>query len=173
MTQTSGPMSASILSEFESEWANTRKLIALAPEAKAAWKPHAKSMSLGDLVTHLANIPTWVERTLRATELDLAPPGGPSWTPPKFDSIAATLERLDKSLAQARACIASTSDADFAVPWTLKKGGQALFTLPRGACLRSFVLNHMIHHRGQLTVYLRLCDVPLPQVYGPTADFAL
>lgn len=170
MTKTSGTISAVFLAEFDGEWANTRKLIALAPPAKAAWKPHAKSMSLGDLVTHLSNIPTWVERTLRASELDLAPPGGPGWTPPKFDSIAATLERLDQSLAQARACIAATSDAEFGVPWTLKRGGQALFTLPRSVCLRSFVLNHMIHHRGQLSVYLRLCDVPLPQIYGPTAD---
>jgi uncharacterized damage-inducible protein DinB len=166
----SGSIAPAIVAEFDGEWANTRKLIALVPPAKAGFKPHAKSMSLSDLVTHLSNIPTWVERTLRATELDLAPLGGPGWTPPKFDSVAATLETLDRNLQSARACIAATSDAEFAVPWTLKKGGTTLFTLPRVVCLRSFVLNHMIHHRGQLTVYLRLCDVPLPQVYGPTAD---
>lgn len=159
-----------ILAEFDPEWANARQLVALAPEARASWKPHAKSMSLGDLVTHLSNLPTWVERTLRATELDLAPPGGPQWTPPKFESMKATLATLDKNVAAARECIATTGDADFDVPWTLKKAGVALFTLPRSACLRSFVMNHMIHHRGQLTVYLRLCDVALPSTYGPTAD---
>lgn len=159
-----------ILAEFDPEWASTRKLVALAPQARAEWRPHAKSMTLGGLVTHLANLPTWVERTLRASELDLAPPGGPAWTPPTFQSVAATLATLDRNVAAARECIATTGDADFDVPWTLKKAGVALFTLPRSACLRSFVMNHMIHHRGQLTVYLRLCDVALPQVYGPTAD---
>lgn len=169
MTKT-GHLAAAFLAEFDHEWATTRTLVALAPPAKLAWKPHSKSMSLGDLVTHLTNIPTWVERTLRLTELDLAPLGGPAYVPPKVQSVADTLKAFDANVSAARAVIAATNDADFHVPWTLKKGGVALFTLPRAACLRSFVFNHMIHHRGQYTVYLRLCDVALPSVYGPTAD---
>jgi uncharacterized damage-inducible protein DinB len=140
------------------------------PEAKTGFRPHPKSWTLGELGTHLANIPTWTLGTMNATELDLAPPGGPAWKSPTFESAAATLNMLDRNVRAARECLAKASDADFLVPWTLKKGGQALFTLPRIACVRSFILSHMIHHRGQLTVYLRLCDVPLPSIYGPTAD---
>ena len=165
-----GTIRQGLLPEFEQEWANTRKLIAAAPEAKGAWKPHAKSMSLGDLAMHLASILTWVPATLKATELDLAPPRQPEKMPPKFVSMADTLQTFDENLAVARACLAGASDADWMVPWTLKKSDVPLFTLPRVACVRSFVMNHMIHHRGQLSVYLRLCDVPLPSMYGPTAD---
>jgi uncharacterized damage-inducible protein DinB len=108
--------------------------------------------------------------TLRRDELDLAPPGGPEFTPPRFESPAATLSTFDANVRQGREALAAASDRDLLAPWTLKKGGETLFTLPRVACLRSFVISHGIHHRGQLTVYLRLCDVPLPPVYGPTAD---
>ena len=140
------------------------------PGDPADWKPHAKSHSLGDLGLHIANLIHWTSRTLEATELDLDPPGGPGWTPPKFESVAATLAVFDHNAAAARAALAKASDADMLVPWSLKSGGHVIFTMPRVACLRSFVMNHLIHHRGQLTVYLRLCDVPLPSVYGPTAD---
>jgi uncharacterized damage-inducible protein DinB len=167
------PIAQTFLPELEHECATTRKLIALCPEQHAAWKPHSKSMALGGLALHLANILTWAPRTVQLTELDLAPPGGPPWTPPKFESIARTLSIFDANLAAARSAIAATSDAEMQVGWTLKKAGVPFFTLPRFACLRSFVLSHQIHHRGQLSVYLRLLDVPLPQVYGPTADAPL
>jgi uncharacterized damage-inducible protein DinB len=104
------------------------------------------------------------------TELDLNPPGGPSFTPPDFGSTTGTLARFDDNVKKAREAIAAASDADFMVPWTLKNHGHVIFTLPRVAVLRSFVVNHIIHHRGQLSVYLRLRDVPLPSIYGPTAD---
>ncbi|MBI5362275.1 MAG: DinB family protein [Planctomycetes bacterium] len=165
-----GTIHQNLLPELDQEWATTRRLVAVAPPAKTDWRPHPKSMSLGDLVTHLANIPTWVPLTLMATELDLAPPGGPPWVPPKFTSGQDALKTLDANVQGARACILAASAADWSVPWTLKKGGVALFTLPRAACIRSFVMGHMVHHRGQLSVYLRLCDVPVPAVYGPTAD---
>jgi uncharacterized damage-inducible protein DinB len=162
----------SVLPEFDNEMATTRVMLARAPEDKAGWKPHPKSYSLGDLVTHLANLPSWTPLTLNETELDLNPPGGPAWTPPTYQGREACLATFDRNVSQARECIAKTSDAEFLVPWTLKSGGQVAFSLPRVVVLRSFVLNHVIHHRGQLSVYLRLNEVPLPSVYGPTADEA-
>jgi len=164
------PIRDSLLPELDQELATTRKLLAAVPEAKTAFRPHAKSWTLGELSLHLANLLTWLPSTLKATELDLSPPGGQPFTPPRFESAAATLRMFDETSRAARAALASASDAELMVPWTLKRSGQALFTMPRLACVRSFVMNHLIHHRGQLTVYLRLCDVPLPPVYGPTAD---
>ncbi len=160
----------SLLPELDQELATTRKLLELVPEAKTSFRPHQKSWTLGELSLHLANLLTWLPSTLKATEVDLDPPGGPRFVPPKFESAAATLEMFDETARAARSALAAASDAELMVPWTLKKRGQAMFTLPRVACVRSFVMNHLIHHRGQLTVYLRLVDVPLPPVYGPTAD---
>jgi uncharacterized damage-inducible protein DinB len=162
-----------LLPELDQELASTRKLLAAVPEEHTGFRPHARSWTLGELSLHLANLLTWLPSTLTSTELDLAPPGGPAWTPPTFESAAATLALFDRNAKGARAALAEATDADLTVPWTLKKGGQALFAMPRVACVRSFVMNHLIHHRGQLTVYLRMCDVPLPSVYGPTADEAL
>jgi len=160
----------SLLPELDHELATTRSVLAVVPEAKTAFRPHAKSWTLGELSLHVANLLTWLPSTLRSTELDLSPPGGPAFTPPRFESAAATLKMFDETSRAARAALAAASDAELLVPWTLKKSGQVMFTMPRLACVRSFIMNHMIHHRGQLTVYLRLCDVPLPSVYGPTAD---
>lgn len=160
----------SILPEFDHETATTRTLLERVPEGKAAWKPHAKSMSLGELAIHVASIPLWAKTTLRDTEFDVNPPGGPSYKPPTFGSTAQMLATYDEAVKAARALLASTSDAEFMTPWALKNGGKTIFSLPRAGVLRSFVLNHAIHHRGQLSVYLRLLDVPLPSIYGPTAD---
>ena len=163
----------SLLPEFDQEVATTRTLLTRIPEDRTGWRPHAKSWTLGELGLHLGNLLSWTRPTLEGTELDLEPPGGPTWTPPTFESAARNVEVFDGNAADARAALAATSDADMMVPWTLKKAGEAMFTLPRVACIRSFVMNHLIHHRGQLTVYLRQCDVPLPPVYGPTADEAM
>jgi len=163
----------SLLPEFAHEMATTRKLLGLVPAAHAHWKPHPKSTSLGELAMHLGNIPSWTAATLQQTELHLNPPGGPAWTTPKFESVAMLLQAFDDNVAAGQAAIAAASDTDFMVPWTLKNAGEVVFTLPRIATLRSFVISHMIHHRGQFTVYLRLRDVPLPSVYGPTADVTL
>ncbi|MEP7220609.1 MAG: DinB family protein [Bacteroidota bacterium] len=160
----------SILPEFDQEMANTRKLLTIVPEEHASWKPHEKSASMGGLALHLANIPTWTGFTLTKTELDLKPADGGGFVPPTYTSMADTLEQFDKNVADARATIASTSDEEMMVPWTLMQGEHKVFTLPRVAVLRSFVLSHSIHHRGQLDVYLRLKDVPLPGIYGPSAD---
>jgi len=159
-----------LLPELDQELAATRRVLAVVPESKVAFRPHPKSWTLGELALHVANVLTWLPMTLRSTEFDLSPPGGPTFVPPKFESAAATVRVFDENARAARAALAEATDAALAVPWTLKRHGEALFTLPRVACVRSFVLNHHIHHRGQLTVVLRLCDVPLPPIYGPTAD---
>jgi len=164
------PIRDSLLPELDHELATTRLVLAAVPESKTAFRPHPKSWTQGELALHVANVLTWLPLTMKRTELDLAPPGGPAFVSPKFESQAATLKFFDETSRAARAAVASATDDDFLVPWTLKRSGQVLFTAPRLRCVRSFVMSHMIHHRGQLTVYLRLCDVPLPPVYGPTAD---
>jgi len=160
----------SLLPEYDHEMATTRKVLARLPAEKYGWTPHPKSMTLGALASHLVEVPSWVTPTLTRTELDLNPPGGPAYAPPTFASVAELLAAFDANVKQGRAALAATSDADFMVPWSLKSDGQALMTLPRIAVMRSFVMNHLIHHRGQFTVYLRLRGVPLPQTYGPSAD---
>ncbi|MCB1054325.1 MAG: DinB family protein [Acidobacteria bacterium] len=159
-----------LLSELESEAATTRKLLELCPEDQAGWKPHAKSFSLGDLALHLSNIPGWTTSTLAGTELDLAPPGGGGFKPPEFESMTAVLDGFDANVRGAIDALGKASNEDLGVGWSLKNAGETLFTMPRMAVLRVWVLNHLIHHRGQLSVYLRLLDIPLPSIYGPTAD---
>jgi len=164
-------LSDMLLPEYDQEAATTRRLLERVPAQDAAWKPHPKSYALGDLAVHVATLPWWLEVTLTTTELDLDPPGGGAgFTPASFTTVEALLAYFDRNVAAGRAALAKMSDADLAVPWTLKNAGQAIFTLPRAAVVRSFVLSHLIHHRAQLGVYLRLRDVPLPPSYGPTAD---
>jgi len=162
-------LSTTLLPEFDQETANLRRTLERVPDEKLDWKPHPKSMSLGGLATHLANMLTWVNHTLEASELDMAP-GGKPLKAAELRSRAGILAAFDANSAAAHRALAGASDATLAGPWSLLAGGKTLLTLPRTACLRSFVLNHMIHHRGQLTVYLRLLDVPLPALYGPSAD---
>jgi uncharacterized damage-inducible protein DinB len=163
------PMSQALLPEYDHEMANTRKALERVPEDKFGWKPHQKSMSLGRLATHLAELTGMVPTALASESFDFAPPGS-SYQPKTAASRAELLELFDKNVATARAAIGSASDAQLMAPWTLLIGGKALFTLPRIAVLRSMVMNHMIHHRGQLAVYLRLNDLPVPALYGPSAD---
>jgi hypothetical protein len=163
------PIAQSLLPEFEHEMATTRALLERVPEDRAAWKPHARSTGLGALAAHVAFLPSMAPRAIALDELDMSPPGRP-YTPPGFTSTAALLADFDRHVADARAAIAGAADGHLMLPWSLKNAGRTIFTLPRVAVLRSFVLNHIIHHRGQLSVYLRLLDVPLPSIYGPTAD---
>jgi uncharacterized damage-inducible protein DinB len=153
------------LPEFDHEIATTRKLIALIPPADANWKPHEKSSTIGSLGLHLTRLLTWVEIALHGTEFEAKQ--GP---PLSFDSTEAVLAMFDENAKVAREAIASSSDDDFKVMWTLSAGGRKIVSMPRASVIRSFVLNHLIHHRGQLSVYLRLRDIPLPSIYGPTAD---
>jgi len=159
-----------MLPEFEQEMATTRKVLERIPADKLDWQPHNKSWPMGDLATHLCNLPEWVGITLKQDSFDLAPPGGEPPRAKPVESHAEILTRFDQAVTAARALLAEAGDEQLRQPWTLLRGGQALFTLPRVAVLRGFVLNHMIHHRGQLSVYLRLNDVPVPSIYGPSAD---
>lgn len=160
----------SILPEFDHETATTRTLLERVPADKADWKPHAKSMSLGQLAMHIANLPVWASIALERKEFDTSPPGGGRVTSPPLESASHLLQTYDDHVSAARALLARTTDAEFMVQWTLKTGGKSMFSMPRIAVFRSFVLNHAVHHRGQLSVYLRLLDVPIPNIYGPTAD---
>jgi uncharacterized damage-inducible protein DinB len=156
-----------LLPEFDQEMSATRKLLERVPESLADWKPHQKSRSLGDLATHVANIPAMMRVVIKQDEL-ISP--DPSVRPPKFTTTAALVEFFDKNVKIAREALTGVPDSRMALPWTLKFGDKTIFTRPRSAVVRSFVISHHIHHRGQLGVYLRLQDVALPSAYGPTAD---
>jgi uncharacterized damage-inducible protein DinB len=163
-------LAESLLPEFDQEMASTRKALERVPEAKLAWRPHEKSWEMVELATHLINLPTWMASTINQDSLDFAPPGEEPLRDEAIPSVGAGLERFDKNVAEARAALAGCSDEKLMQPWTLLAGGQEIFTMPRIAVLRSFVMSHMIHHRAQLGVYLRLNDLPVPPMYGPTAD---
>jgi uncharacterized damage-inducible protein DinB len=160
------PMVDALLPEFDHEMTTTRKLLERVPDDRLAWKPHAKSMSIGGLATHLSNLPWWGQVTLKDTEFDLAT------FPNQADatSRAQILETFDRHVAATRALLTGKSDAELMVPWALKRAGQTIFSQPKASVWRSFVLSHVVHHRGQLSVYLRLLDVPVPSIYGPSAD---
>lgn len=161
----------SILPEFKHEMTNTRRVLERVPEAHAAWKPHAKSYSLGELALHIANIAAWAPVTIKDDELDFDKANNQASIFPRvFTTREALLAVFDKNMSEAVDAISSASDDVMRNSWTLKSRGKVVFSLPRVAVLRSFVMNHLIHHRGQLTVYLRMKDVPLPAIYGNTAD---
>lgn len=159
-----------ILPEFDMEMNNTRRTLERVPDDKFSWKPHAKSGTLGWLAGHVANLPIWGVMTMKQDSLNLAPAGGSPPVMPKPANRKELLEVFDKNRADARAALAAADDAAYAKPWALLMGDKELFREPRAAVLRRMVLNHMIHHRGQLTMYLRLLDVPVPGLYGPSAD---
>ncbi|HEV7682671.1 MAG TPA: DinB family protein [Pyrinomonadaceae bacterium] len=163
-------ISESMLPEFDNEMANTRKTLERVPLEKSDWKPHEKSMAMGGLATHLSNIPTWVGYTIGQDSLDLAPEGKPMPPMEIIKSQEELVATFDANVAKARAAIAGASDADLFKPWSLMMNGNTLMTLPKVAVLRSFVMNHLIHHRAQLGVYLRLNDIAVPSIYGPSAD---
>lgn len=164
-------MSAQLLPAFDQIIDGTRRQLAAIPGDRLEWRPHEKSFTIGELGTHLANLPMWTMATLGRDEFDVAPPGEEPPRQPPLESTHAILALLDENAAAARDAIEAASDEALMKGWTLLSGGEALFTQPKVAVLRTFVMDHMIHHRGQLTVYLRLLDVPVPQTFGPTADF--
>lgn len=153
-----------LLAELEQEMPTTRRLLERVPSDKGQWKPHPKSFALGHLAQLVATMPGWLTRTVAGTEINLA--GGPGYSFEKTETLVAL---FDRNVSEARAAIAKSKDSDYNVSWSLKMGDQVLFTAPRGTVVRQHI-NHLCHHRGQLTVYLRLIDVPIPSIYGPTAD---
>lgn len=164
------PIRDALLPEFDHEMATTRRLLERVPDGQPEWRPHPKSSPLGRLSTHIAELPGWVVNTITRTELDLAPPDGKAWTPLILGATREVLALFDRNVAEARAALAAADDVAFAVGWSLKMGPRVIFTQPRAAVYRSFVMSHLIHHRAQLGVYLRLLGVPVPGSYGPSAD---
>jgi len=161
----------SMLAEFDQEMQNTRKVLERVPDEKWGWKPHEKSGTLGWLAGHVATLPGWATMTINTEEFDYAPLNGKSsYQQPKTDNRKELLAAFDKEAADARAALASVSDQEIMKTWKLLAGGQEIFAMPRIACIRGMVMNHLIHHRAQLTVYFRLLNVAVPGLYGPSAD---
>jgi uncharacterized damage-inducible protein DinB len=157
-----------LLPELEQEMATTRRVLERVPDDKLAWKPHDRSASMGDLASHIVNMIKWTDTTMNQTEFDMG-----SVSPEEVNQTAKSRAELlawfDANAATAKQALAK-SDADYFVPWTLKRGDTVFFTMPRYTCMRSFCLNHIVHHRAQLSVYLRLNGIPVPAMYGPSAD---
>jgi uncharacterized damage-inducible protein DinB len=153
-----------LVAEFDREMGPTRKLLERVPGDKGPWKPHAKSMALGHLALLVATMPGWLTNMAHGVDIDLATAGGYS-----FQKTESLLEQFDKLVKEAREALAGFKESDYSLPWKLKMGEKVLLTDERGMVIRQ-TINHLCHHRGQLTVYLRLIDVPIPQIYGPTAD---
>ena len=157
-----------LLPEFDHEMATTRKLLERVPEDKFDWKPHARSFSLGALAAHVATLPMWGTDTLTRSEVNIGSTPPPAAPPSKSELLAS----FDRNVATARAELVNKTDAEMTAMWSLMRGTQTIFSMPKAVVWRSFVLNHLVHHRGQLSVYLRLLDVPVPSMYGPSADEA-
>jgi uncharacterized damage-inducible protein DinB len=159
-----------LLPEFDQEMASARKVLERAPEDKWEWQPHPKSHTIGWNANHLAEIPGWVEGTLNQSSWEIAPTDGPRYQSPDFKTRQDVLDLFDRNVAAARAAIAAVKEESLDETWSLLHGGKPLFTMPRRAVIRSFVMDHLIHHRAILCVYLRLNDVPVPGMYGPSGD---
>lgn len=157
-------ISETLLPEFDQEMAATRRVLERVPDDKPEWKPHPKSFSVAHLAQLLASLSGWIGQALTNTELD--PASGPRYSDEKTQSL---LKTLDDNVRNSREAIVNATDADYGVQWSLKMGTNVLFTAPRGVVVRQHI-SHLSHHRGQMTVYLRLLDVPVPSIYGPTAD---
>jgi uncharacterized damage-inducible protein DinB len=160
----------SMLPEFDQEMAGTRKSLERIPDDKLQWKAHPKSNTIGWVAAHLAEIPGWVQGILEQDTWDINPVGGEPYRTPKAVSGQQLLDIFDNNVAAARKSLEAATDEALMKPWSLVSGGQTLFTMPRIAVLRGFVLNHTIHHRAHLCVYLRLNDIPVPSLYGPSGD---
>ena len=159
-----------ILPEFDQEVSNTRKVLERIPDDKLDWKAHPKLNTIGWNANHLADIANWMALALTTKSLDVAPPNGPKYEFPALTNRKEILDLFDRNVAAARTAIAGSKEEDFGQPWTLLQAGQVFFTMPRSALVRGFGLNHLIHHRAHLCVYLRLNDVPVPGMYGPSGD---
>ena len=163
-------IAAAMLPEFDQEMATTRKVLARVPDDKLDYKPHAKSMTFTQLASHIVEMVGWVGDTMNSDNFDFAPVDGPKWEAYAATSNADLLATFDKNAAAARAALAAGTDEAMMKTWSLLSGGNVMFSMPRVACIRGMLLNHVIHHRGQLSVYLRLNDIPVPSIYGPSAD---
>jgi uncharacterized damage-inducible protein DinB len=160
----------SLLPEFDHEMASTRKVLERIPDDKLNWRPHPKSNTIGWNANHLAELPGWSASIVTQPGFDFAPVDGERYQSPKLTSTKEIVELFDRNVAEARRAIASMTDESLNDPWTLRGGERIVFTMPRAAVMRSFLMNHIIHHRAILCVYLRLNDIPVPGMYGPSGD---
>ena len=163
-------LSEMLLPEFDHEMASTRKVLERVPTDKFGWRPDEKSGTMGWLASHVSTLPWFATSTITTESFDFAPNGEPTYKPEIAESNEKLLARFDEIVAEARAAIASANDEHLLQNWSLLMTGHVLFTMPRIACIRSMMMNHLIHHRGQLTMYMRLNKIPLPGLYGPSAD---
>jgi len=155
-----------LLPEFDYEMATTRKMLERFPDDKAEWRPHDTCMTMGRLAGHVAELPGWVMPTVTQDKLEL----DPSYTPYAIKSREDALKKFDEAVKASRAALAGATDETLMKPWSLIAGGKTVLTLPKVAVLRSFVMNHMIHHRGQLAAFYRVAGIPVPSIYGPSKD---
>ncbi|HEX6370214.1 MAG TPA: hypothetical protein VF006_14945 [Longimicrobium sp.] len=164
------PVAEMLLPEWDVEMATTRRVLQRVPSDRGEWKPHPKSFCMAHLAQLVARMPGWAAMMMKTTELDVAPREGGPAQPYSIETTETLLAEFDRNAAEGRAAIAAASDADFDVPWTMKAGGVAVDTRSRYHMLRTAMLNHLVHHRAQLGVYLRLVELPVPSMYGPSAD---
>ena len=167
---TSKALTTFFLAELEKEVGPTRKMLERVPMERGGWQPHEKSMALGGLATHVANLPSWTALTVNQNELDIAPVGAPPYKMEPFTSTRELLAAFDKNVEDARKALAKATDERLDEDWTLLAGGHKIFTDSKKMVLRQYVFNHIAHHRAQLGVYLRLNGIPVPATYGPSAD---
>ena len=160
----------SLLPEFDQEMANTRKVLERLPDEKLDWQAHRKSHTIGWNANHVADMVNWIVEVITMPSLDIAPIGGQPHQTPALASRREILEQFDRNVAAARKALATVEDQRINEMWTLLKAGAPMMTMPRKTVIRSFVLNHIIHHRAHLCVYLRLNDIPVPGMYGPSGD---
>ena len=160
-------ISQGLLQEFDREMATTRKMLERFPEDKVEWRPHETCMTLGRLAGHVAELAGWTTVTMNQDKLEMDPS---TYKPNIISSRAEALKQFDETVKAGRAALAGASDETYMKPWTFVARGQTVFTMPKIAVLRSFVLNHMIHHRGQLAAFYRIAGVPVPSLYGPSKD---
>lgn len=165
-----GRMSDVLQGELENELGNTRKMLAAVPEGKWDWTPHAKSMSLGRLAGHVATLPGWGSDTFRTERMDLSPENMPKDAQFAAKNREELLAKFDECASGLKETLRATPDEEFGKMWTLTWMGKQAFTMPRAGVYRAMVMSHLIHHRGQLSVYLRMLDAPIPGMYGPSAD---
>lgn len=163
-------ISDALLPEFQHEMASLRRVVERIPSDRLDYRPHPKSFTLGDLANHLVTIPGWTTSTMTLTELDFGLPETQARLPKPSTTTEGLLQTLDAGAAAAQEALSKASDEDFRVVWSLKNQGEILFSMPRIAVYRGFVMNHLIHHRAQLALYLRMLDLPVPSIYGPSAD---
>ena len=162
------PLIDSLLPEFDREMGLTRRALERVPDGQFEWRPHSTSVTLGRLAEHLTEMPQWATITMTLSKFEMTKDRAPDYVRPA--TRATVLAQFDSYLKIGRGHVAGKTDGELLASWTLTGGGKEVFTMPKIAVMRNFVLNHMIHHRGQLTVYLRMLAIPVPSIYGPSGD---